>query len=64
MVRWRVARAAEDAGFTSLWVMNHFLQIPQTGEVIAAFRAEEGRACPHVRRAPRLGGPSRFGGRG
>ncbi len=26
-----VARAAEDAGFTSLWVMDHFVQIPQVG---------------------------------
>ncbi len=26
-----VARAAEQAGFTSLWVMDHFLQIPQAG---------------------------------
>ena len=26
-----VAAAAEDAGFTSLWVMDHFLQIPQVG---------------------------------
>jgi F420-dependent oxidoreductase-like protein len=26
-----VARAAEDAGFTSLWVMDHFLQIPNVG---------------------------------
>ena len=26
-----VARAAEDAGFTSLWLMDHFLQIPQVG---------------------------------
>ena len=26
-----VARAAEDAGFSSLWVMDHFLQIPQVG---------------------------------
>jgi F420-dependent oxidoreductase-like protein len=26
-----VARAAEKAGFTSLWVMDHFLQIPQIG---------------------------------
>jgi F420-dependent oxidoreductase-like protein len=26
-----VARAAEDAGFTSLWVMDHFLQIPSIG---------------------------------
>lgn len=26
-----VARAAEEAGFTSLWVMDHFLQIPQFG---------------------------------
>jgi F420-dependent oxidoreductase-like protein len=26
-----VARAAEDAGFTSLWLMDHFLQIPQIG---------------------------------
>ena len=26
-----VARAAEDAGFHSLWVMDHFLQIPQVG---------------------------------
>ena len=26
-----VARAAEEAGFTSLWVMDHFLQIPQIG---------------------------------
>ena len=26
-----LARAAEDAGFTSLWVMDHFLQIPQVG---------------------------------
>jgi F420-dependent oxidoreductase-like protein len=26
-----VARAAEEAGFTSLWVMDHFLQIPQVG---------------------------------
>jgi F420-dependent oxidoreductase-like protein len=25
------ARAAEEAGFTSLWVMDHFLQIPQVG---------------------------------
>ena len=25
------ARAAEDAGFTSLWVMDHLLQIPQVG---------------------------------
>jgi F420-dependent oxidoreductase-like protein len=26
-----VARAAEDAGFKSLWVMDHFVQIPQIG---------------------------------
>jgi F420-dependent oxidoreductase-like protein len=26
-----VARAAEEAGFTNLWVMDHFLQIPQVG---------------------------------
>ena len=26
-----VARAAEAAGFTSLWVMDHFIQIPQVG---------------------------------
>jgi F420-dependent oxidoreductase-like protein len=26
-----VARAAEDAGFSSLWLMDHFLQIPQIG---------------------------------
>ena len=26
-----VARAAEDAGFESLWVMDHFVQIPQVG---------------------------------
>jgi F420-dependent oxidoreductase-like protein len=26
-----VARAAEQAGFTSLWVMDHFVQIPQIG---------------------------------
>jgi F420-dependent oxidoreductase-like protein len=26
-----VARAAEEAGFTSIWVMDHFLQIPQIG---------------------------------
>jgi F420-dependent oxidoreductase-like protein len=26
-----VGRAAEEAGFTSLWVMDHFLQIPQVG---------------------------------
>jgi F420-dependent oxidoreductase-like protein len=26
-----VAQAAEEAGFTSLWVMDHFLQIPQVG---------------------------------
>jgi F420-dependent oxidoreductase-like protein len=26
-----IARAAEGAGFTSLWVMDHFLQIPQVG---------------------------------
>jgi F420-dependent oxidoreductase-like protein len=26
-----IARAAEDVGFTSLWVMDHFLQIPQVG---------------------------------
>jgi F420-dependent oxidoreductase-like protein len=26
-----VATAAEEAGFTSLWVMDHFLQIPQVG---------------------------------
>ncbi len=26
-----VARAAEAAGFTSLWVMDHFVQIPQVG---------------------------------
>ena len=26
-----VARVAEEAGFTSLWVMDHFLQIPQIG---------------------------------
>jgi F420-dependent oxidoreductase-like protein len=26
-----VARAAERAGFTSLWVMDHFVQIPQVG---------------------------------
>jgi F420-dependent oxidoreductase-like protein len=26
-----VARAAEDAGFTSLWLMDHFIQIPQAG---------------------------------
>ncbi|WP_158220313.1 TIGR03560 family F420-dependent LLM class oxidoreductase [Kineosporia sp. A_224] len=27
----RVARAAEDAGFDSLWVMDHFRQVPQVG---------------------------------
>jgi F420-dependent oxidoreductase-like protein len=26
-----VARAAEDAGFSSLWLMDHFIQIPQVG---------------------------------
>jgi F420-dependent oxidoreductase-like protein len=26
-----IAHRAEDAGFTSLWVMDHFLQIPQVG---------------------------------
>ena len=26
-----IAQAAEEAGFTSLWVMDHFLQIPQVG---------------------------------
>ena len=26
-----VARAAEEAGFSSLWVMDHFVQIPQVG---------------------------------
>jgi F420-dependent oxidoreductase-like protein len=26
-----VARAAQDAGFSSLWLMDHFLQIPQVG---------------------------------
>ena len=26
-----VARAAEETGFTSLWLMDHFLQIPQVG---------------------------------
>jgi F420-dependent oxidoreductase-like protein len=26
-----VARAAEEAGFTSLWLMDHFVQIPQVG---------------------------------
>ena len=26
-----IARAAEETGFTSLWVMDHFLQIPQVG---------------------------------
>jgi F420-dependent oxidoreductase-like protein len=26
-----VGRAAEEAGFTSLWVMDHFVQIPQVG---------------------------------
>jgi F420-dependent oxidoreductase-like protein len=26
-----IAQAAEEAGFTSLWVMDHFLQIPQIG---------------------------------
>jgi F420-dependent oxidoreductase-like protein len=26
-----MARAAEDAGFSSLWLMDHFLQIPQVG---------------------------------
>jgi F420-dependent oxidoreductase-like protein len=26
-----IATAAEEAGFTSLWVMDHFLQIPQVG---------------------------------
>jgi F420-dependent oxidoreductase-like protein len=26
-----IARASEEAGFTSLWVMDHFLQIPQVG---------------------------------
>jgi F420-dependent oxidoreductase-like protein len=26
-----IARAADDAGFDSLWVMDHFLQIPQVG---------------------------------
>ena len=26
-----IARRAEDVGFTSLWVMDHFLQIPQVG---------------------------------
>ncbi len=28
-----IARRAEDAGFRSLWVMDHFLQIPQIGPV-------------------------------
>jgi F420-dependent oxidoreductase-like protein len=27
----QIASAAEEAGFTSLWVMDHFLQIPQVG---------------------------------
>jgi F420-dependent oxidoreductase-like protein len=27
----QIARAAEEAGFTSVWVMDHFLQIPQVG---------------------------------
>ncbi|MEY2514173.1 MAG: hypothetical protein QOJ89_1531 [bacterium] len=27
----QIARAAEETGFTSLWVMDHFLQIPQVG---------------------------------
>ena len=27
----RIAREAEDAGFQSIWVMDHFLQIPQVG---------------------------------
>jgi F420-dependent oxidoreductase-like protein len=27
----QIAEAAEEAGFTSLWVMDHFLQIPQVG---------------------------------
>src|SRR5204863_7533790 len=27
----QIARAAEQTGFTSLWVMDHFLQIPQVG---------------------------------
>ncbi len=27
----RIAEAAEEAGFTSLWVMDHFIQIPQVG---------------------------------
>src|SRR5207245_3306933 len=26
-----IAGAAEDAGFSSLWVMDHFIQIPQVG---------------------------------
>ena len=26
-----IARAAEEAGFSSLWVMDHFIQIPQIG---------------------------------
>ena len=26
-----IARSAEDAGFSSIWVMDHFLQIPQVG---------------------------------
>ena len=26
-----IAEAAEDAGFTSIWLMDHFLQIPQVG---------------------------------
>jgi F420-dependent oxidoreductase-like protein len=26
-----IARAAEEAGFTSVWVMDHYLQIPQVG---------------------------------
>ena len=28
----RIARTAEDAGFASLWVMDHFFQIPLVGE--------------------------------
>jgi F420-dependent oxidoreductase-like protein len=28
----RIARAAEDAGYASLWVMDHFFQIPPVGE--------------------------------
>src|SRR5205823_9807583 len=57
----RIGRAAEEAGFASLWVMDHFFQIGMIGKpeepMLEGYSArsflpsvtERGRLCPLVR---------------